>query len=128
MENPWLISNYRNIRAYLPEHRKTNVSSSHRKNSYQCAYASGNNAHNSLLLVQDAVFPSFHNMHILGQGDRAKKLIGRDRGWGNACLNQRGAARAQDMKNRLFEGALHDPNVNFHCLALASKCHILCGS
>lgn len=51
-ENPWVSSNYRSIRAYLPEHWKSKiVFLSNRQNSYQCAYAAGNNAYVSLLLV-----------------------------------------------------------------------------
>lgn len=71
-----------------------------------------------------------HNTHILGQADdRAKKLVGRGLGWEMKWPEPEGGATAQD-KNRLFEGPLGDPNVNFHCLEmyLVSKYHILCGS
>lgn len=74
------------------------------------------------------LFTQLHNTHIVGQGDRAKKPIGRDLGWEKKQPEPEGGATAQDKKNRLFQGPLGDPNGNFHCLALASKCHIFCGS
>lgn len=55
---------------------------------------------------------------------RQKTTIGRETLGGKR--NQR--EELQQRTRSVLEDPLGDPYINFHCLTLASKCHILCGS